>query len=209
LRALVTPQSRRPRFAPRHGRYASASPFDAAGRWSLIGEAPAGAPGVEDFEFLAKVLLRRYGVVFRRLLERESVAVPWRELLRVYWRMEARGEIRGGRFVDGVAGEQFALPDAVGALRKVRRAEADDALVVVAAVDPLNLAGTLLPGERITATLGNRMVLRNGLPVAVQSVDALRFLVELDAEPAWQARMLLTRKRRPTSFAGPPIERPH
>ncbi|MDX1434109.1 MAG: DEAD/DEAH box helicase, partial [Gammaproteobacteria bacterium] len=178
LRALITPESRRPRFAPRRGRYASVSPFDAAGRWSLIAETPAGAPGVEDFEFLAKVLLRRYGVVFRRLLERESVVVPWRELLRVYWRMEARGEIRGGRFVDGVAGEQFALPDAVGALRKVRRSERDDAFVVVAAVDPLNLAGTLLPGERITATLGNRMVLRNGLPVAVQSADALRFLVE-------------------------------
>jgi ATP-dependent Lhr-like helicase len=162
---------------------------------------------VGDFEFLAHVLLRRYGVVFRKLLERESVLIPWRDLLRVYWRMEARGEIRGGRFVDGVAGEQFALPEAVGTLRKLRRSAESDDLIPVSAVDPVNLVGTLLPGERISATLNNRILFKNGVPVAVQSGDALQFLRELDPELAWQAKMLLTRKRRPASFMPPPTGR--
>ena len=153
------------------------------------------------------MLLRRYGVVFRKLLERESVLIPWRDLLRVYWRMEARGEIRGGRFVAGVAGEQFALPDAVGTLRKVRGAVESDELLSVCAVDPVNLVGTLVPGERITATLNNRILFSNGLPVAVQLGDALRFLRELDPELAWQAKMLLARKRRPASFVSPPSRR--
>ncbi len=147
LRALVTPQSRRPRFAARRGRRQSVSPFDLAGRWSLLAQPDGGEADTSDFEFLAHVLLRRYGVVFRKLLERESVLIPWRDLLRVYWRMEARGEIRGGRFVDAVAGEQFALPEALGTLRKVRRGAQTNDLIPVSAVDPVNLAGTLLPGE--------------------------------------------------------------
>jgi len=207
LRALVTPQSRRPRFATRRGRYPSASLFDAAGRWSLVTPPDTAEADARDFEFLARVLLRRYGVVFRKLLERESVLIPWRDLLRVYWRMEARGEIRGGRFVAGVAGEQFALPDAVGTLRKVCRGADDEELIPVSAVDPVNLAGTILPGERITATLNNRILFRNGLPVAVQCGDELRFLSELAPELAWQAKVLLTRKRRPASFMQPPLGR--
>ena len=153
-----------------------------------------------------RVIAEREGD-FRKLLERETVLVPWRDLLRVYWRMEARGEIRGGRFVDGVAGEQFALPDAVGALRKARRSEASDDLIPVCAVDPVNLVGTLIPGERVGAKLGNRILFRNGLPVAVQSGDELQFLQEHDAELAWQAKLLLTRRRRPASFVAPPSRR--
>ena len=203
LRALITPHSRRPRFAPRRGRRPAASPFDAAGRWSLLAPADPAEAEAQDVEFLAGVLLRRYGVVFRRILERESVMIPWRDLLRVYWRMEARGEIRGGRFVAGVAGEQFALPEAVGALRKIRRRGENDALIAVSAVDPVNLMGVLLPGERIAAKLGNRILLRGGLPVAVQSGDELREVEALDPELAWQAKTLLARRRRPASFAPP------
>ena len=88
-------------------------------------------------ETLARVLLRRYGVVFRRLLTREAANVPWRELARVYRRLEARGEIRGGRFVSGMSGEQFALPDAVERLREVRRSAPDDRLITLSAADPL------------------------------------------------------------------------
>jgi ATP-dependent helicase Lhr and Lhr-like helicase len=212
LRALVTPQSRRPRFAVRRGQRGAASLFDAAGRWSLLAQCdnepcdnePAGAG---EFAFFAHRLLRRYGVVFRKLLEREAVQVPWRELLRIYWRMEARGEVRGGRFVEGVAGEQFALADALGALRSCRQDDGHDDLVSVCAVDPLNLVGTLLPGERVTATLNNRIVFSNGVPVAVQCGDALQFLRELDAEHTWQAKMLLARKGRPASFMPPPAGR--
>lgn len=204
LRALITPESRRPRLAVRRGRRPAVSPFDTAGRWSLLVPPEDAEAGPQDFEFLARVLLRRYGVVFRKLLERESVLVPWRDLLRVYWRMEARGEIRGGRFVDGVAGEQFALADAVGTLRKVRRSAGSEDLIPVSAVDPVNLAGTLLPGERITATLANRILFRDGLPVAVQTGDAIELLGPLAPELAWQAKTLLTRRRRPASFMPPP-----
>jgi ATP-dependent Lhr-like helicase len=207
LRALITPQSRRPRFASRRGRHPSVSLFDAAGRWSLLKPDNGAEPGRQDFEFLARVLLRRYGVVFRKLLEREAVLMPWRELLRVYWRMEARGEIRGGRFVEGVAGEQFALADAVGTLRKFRHDAGSDELISISAVDPVNLAGMLVPGERITATLNNRIVFSNGVPVAVQSGDELQYLRELDPERAWQAKMLVTKKRRPASFVSLPPAR--
>src|SRR6187397_1292587 len=101
---------------------------------------------------LARTLLKRYGVVFRTLLQRESNLPPWRDLVRVYRRLEARGEIRGGRFVAGFGGEQFAAPDAIGRLRAVRRAEKPGELVVLSAVDPLNLVGILTPGQWVAAT---------------------------------------------------------
>src|SRR5205814_10301498 len=94
-------------------------------------------------ETCARVLLRRYGVVFRRLLERESLKVSWFELGRVYRRLEARGEIRGGYFVEGVSGEQFALPEAVGLLRSLRKAKTSRELIALSAADPLNLVGIL------------------------------------------------------------------
>ena len=109
-------------------------------------------------------LLRRYGVVFWRLLEREAEWLPpWRDLLRVFQRLEARGVIRGGRFVNGLAGEQFALPEAIPLLREVRRHANDGAFVCVAGTDPLNLAGTLLVGERVPAVAGNRVLYRDGV----------------------------------------------
>ena len=99
----------------------------------------------------ARSLLRRYGVVFRRLLAREANAAPWRELTRVYRRLEARGEIRGGRFVSGMSGEQFALADAVERLREIRRTAPDGRCLVISAADPLNLAGIVTAGERVRA----------------------------------------------------------
>jgi ATP-dependent helicase Lhr and Lhr-like helicase len=121
----------------------------------------------ETLEHIARVLLRRYGVVFWRLLDREAAWLPpWREWLPVLHRMEARGEIRGGRFVDGLAGEQFALPEAIPLLRQVRRRPLEGALVRISAIDPLNLCGTLLPGEKVPALAGNRILFRDGLPIA-------------------------------------------
>ena len=110
--------------------------------------------GRDDVETYARALLRRYGVVFHRLLARESLNVPWRELLQVYRRLEARGELRGGRFVAGVTGEQFALSQAVVSLRAVRREEGAGTLVAISAADPLNLVGIVVPGERIPAITG-------------------------------------------------------
>jgi ATP-dependent Lhr-like helicase len=116
-------------------------------------------------EQLARQYLRRYGVVFRDLLAREAGAPPWRELLRVYRALEARGAIRGGRFVSGFSGEQFAAPEAVEALRAVRRAPREGAeRVDVSAADPLNLVGVLTPGARVPAVLGNRVAYVDGVP---------------------------------------------
>ena len=114
----------------------------------------------------AQALLRRYGVVFRTLLERETNLPPWRDLLYACRRLEARGELRGGRFVEGVSGEQFALPEAAALLQKQQGRELPS--VVISATDPLNLIGILQPGERVPALRGNRILFKNGLPVAKQ-----------------------------------------
>lgn len=120
-------------------------------------------------EHIAMTLLRRYGVMMWRLLEREASWMPsWRELLPVYHRLEARGEIRGGRFVAGLSGEQFALPEAIPLLREMRRRPYDGGYVCISAVDPLNLCGTLLPGDKVPALAGNRILFRDGAPVATQ-----------------------------------------
>ena len=132
--------------------------------------------------------------MFWRLLEREADWLPpWRDLLRVYRRLEARGEIRGGRFVAGFSGEQFALPDAVGALREVRRKQADDAWVSVSGADPLNLVGILTPGPKLSALTGNRVLYRDGLPVALLAGGQVQFLETLDPSSEWQARKALLR----------------
>lgn len=123
----------------------------------------------DTLEHIAMTLLRRYGVMFWQLLEREAGWMPgWRELLPVYHRLEARGDIRGGRFVAGLSGEQFALPEAIPLLREMRRRPHDGSCVRISAVDPLNLCGTLLPGDKVPALAGNRIVFQDGLPVATQ-----------------------------------------
>jgi ATP-dependent Lhr-like helicase len=128
-------------------------------------------------EHIAMTLLRRYGVMFWRLLEREAAWMPsWRELLPVYHRLEARGEIRGGRFVAGLSGEQFALPEAIPLLREMRRRPHDGALVCISGVDPLNLCGTLLPGDKVPAIAGNRILFRDGAPAATQIAGKFTYL---------------------------------
>ncbi|HKE87982.1 MAG TPA: hypothetical protein VKB50_29705, partial [Vicinamibacterales bacterium] len=166
LRAIVQPGSRR-------------QGTNRTGRWSVL-PMNADASRDEAVTTLAWTLLARYGVVFRRVLARESTAVPWREIVRIYRTLEARGEIRGGRFVSGMSGEQFALPDAVDRLREVRRSKPDDALITIAAADPLNLTGIITPGDRLRTAAGNRIVYRNGVPLAALEGDMLRTLGEID-----------------------------
>lgn len=125
-------------------------------------------------EAVARQLLRRYGVITRELLMREGRAPSWRELLQVYWRLEARGEIRGGRFIAGLVGEQFALAQAVEALRAVRRKVDDPETVIVGAADPLNLLGILLPGPRLNPFSGKVIAYRAGIPVAIGELGAVR-----------------------------------
>jgi ATP-dependent Lhr-like helicase len=173
-----------------------------AGRWALARRAqPQRDARPEALEHLARTLLLRYGVVFWRLLEREAPWLPpWRDLLRVYRRLEARGEIRGGRFVAGFSGEQFALPDAIGMLRDVRRKSESGVWVSLSGADPLNLAGILTPGPKLAALTGNRLLYRDGLPVALFAGGEVRFLETLDAATQWEARKALLRGAVPASL---------
>jgi ATP-dependent Lhr-like helicase len=153
-----------------------------SGRWTAVASTDTDNPKAreEAIELQAWTLLRRYGVVFRRLLVRETNAAPWRELARVYRRLEARGEIRGGRFVSGMSGEQFALPHAIDRLRDVRRQRPDGALIAMSTADPLNLAGIITAGDRIRASRRNRLVYRDGVPLAVLEGDNVRELSPID-----------------------------
>ena len=146
LRTLFIAPSRRSSRAPQ------------LGRWSRFRAGPAAEVGADLVEAWARVLLRRYGVVFKRVLAREQVPIPWRDLVRVYRRLELRGELRGGRFVGGFAGEQYALPAAVTRLREVRRQEPGGEPISVSAADPLNFAGILTPDERIARSARRRVL---------------------------------------------------
>ena len=189
LRALLLPQEKRLPLngAVRRSRYKAVSSVELAGRWCLLrtfsGSLPAapsngtllvpphgqtnGSDLKEDaIEAFARALLRRYGVVFRRLLERETLSPSWYELGRLYRKLESRGEIRGGYFVSGISGEQFALPEAISQLRSIRKQPAQDRLISLSGADPLNLAGILTPGPRVSAVASNRILLRDGAPLA-------------------------------------------
>jgi ATP-dependent Lhr-like helicase len=192
LRALLDPKRRRAEGRERHRR-----PRHGAGRWSLLrpgtGSSEAGAcpvsgdspstrcPGKSNgcrevgqspVERIARQLLRRYGVVFRDLLGRETLNMAWRDLLMQYRRMEFQGEIRGGRFVDGFTGEQFALPEAVESLRAMRKSAGSTmpSEIRISAADPLNLAGVILPGPRVPAVPTNYLIFRDGVPIRTGTV---------------------------------------
>jgi ATP-dependent Lhr-like helicase len=199
LRALITPSAKRKPLnqAPRRHRTVSFG-IESAGRWAQLrdgqvgrgadGQSGAGDPPLRPpaplptVEHRARTLLRRYGVIFRRLLEREANAPLWRDLLLVYRRLEARGEIRGGRFVAGMAGEQFALPEAVGQLRATRREAGGGRLIAVSVGDPLNLTGIITPGERIPAVGTNRILYEDGVPVLARSAGQTRPLTPAAAD---------------------------
>jgi ATP-dependent Lhr-like helicase len=153
--------------------------FMPVGRWSLWrAEGAALLNKEERLEAFARQLLRRWGVVLRELAVRESHAFPWRELVGVFRRLEARGEIRGGRFVKGFVGEQFALPEAVEALRAVRRAKADNETAVVPSADPLNLVGVLTAGPRVSAYTRQVIRYHNGVPSDIDTLGAVRSRLE-------------------------------
>lgn len=144
----------------------------AAGRWALLPQVRATDDADELAEAVAEQVLARWGVVFRDLLAREQLAVPWREILWALRRMEARGTIRGGRFVSGFTGEQFALPEAIEDLRSVRKRERGGEIVRLSAADPLNLVGIVVPGERVLAVRTNSVVYRDGLPAEAGAAHA-------------------------------------
>jgi ATP-dependent Lhr-like helicase len=163
LRALIDPKRRRAEASDRSRR-----PRHVGGRWSLLRSREGCQPPSSSLtEPVARRLLQRYGVVFRDLLGRESMVSSWRDLLVCYRRLELTGEVRGGRFVTGFTGEQFALPGALEALRalKKRPGAATQQEIKLSAADPLNLAGLILPGPRIAAVPSNFVVFRDGMVV--------------------------------------------
>jgi len=198
LRALLTPSGqRRPHGAIK--RRGKILPFaiENGGRWALVrrGALPRDeAAKGEAVEHVARTLLARYGVVFWRLMAREAAWLPpWRDLARVYRRLEARGEIRGGRFVAGVTGEQFALPEAIAAMREVRRRPGEGRWVSVSGADPLNLVGVLTPGARLAGLTANRVVYRDGLPVASLAGRAVEIDPDLAGSDRWEAQRRVMR----------------
>jgi ATP-dependent Lhr-like helicase len=157
-------------------------------------------------EARARQLLARYGVVFRDLLARETLVPPWRELLIALRRLEARGEIRGGRFVSGFVGEQYALAEAVEGLRAARRrvGDAPPEYVRVAATDPLNLAGITSPGPRVPAVLGNAVLYRDGAPIASREAGALVLRVPLEDGTRVDRNLRVYQQRDPHGIPFPP-----
>ena len=204
LRALLTPGSRKTQAAARRKHRQPVYEMASAGRWSIVHRENGNASTAnrnsqtpidqEKTEEIAWTMLKRYGVVFKRLLEREGLTLPWRVLLRTYHRLEARGEIRGGRFVAGISGEQFALPESIGMLRAIRREGAQDSMISVSAADPLNLVGIIMPGNRISAHTSNRILYHDGIPVAALESGDTHFLIELSRATEWKAKSALVRK---------------
>ena len=214
VRAMVDGTTRRVRRSPRSRR----APRRRApsSRWSLLRDStdgwfdklttngdhppahlePAEGQVEKAIESRAMQLLLRYGVVFPEVLARDALAPRWRDLARFYRRAEARGEVRGGRFVAGFVGEQFALPEAVEKLRELRDAPPDGRLVEVSACDPLNLVGVLTPGPKVSAVAANRIVLRDGVPIAALEGDELRHLTEVDEPTRTAVSALLVPSRR-------------
>lgn len=194
LRALLVPQKYRSQGQER--RHKIAFSMDQAGRWSVV-PTKTGAGDRDVKELVARTLLHRYGVVFRRLAERESIAPPWRELLRVYRTLEARGEARGGRFVDGVWGEQYALPEAVTKLRAVRNEAPAGHVVSLSAADPVNLHGVLPQGERVSTLITNRVLYRDGVVIAILESGEVKWPAAVADADQWQFKNALLQRRVP------------
>jgi ATP-dependent Lhr-like helicase len=175
---------------------------DGGGNGATRSARPA-RPDPDAIEHIARVLLRRYGVVCWRVLEREAAWLPpWRELFRVYHRLEARGEVRGGRFISGLSGEQFALPEAIGLLRKARQKQDDGSLVGVSAFDPLNLSGTVVAGDKVPRIAGARLLYRDGMPVAALVAGEMRPMAGMEAlGPGEQAAVRKALLREPATGA--------
>jgi ATP-dependent helicase Lhr and Lhr-like helicase len=206
LRALLVPPSKRSGSAARGRRRASLFGIEDAGRWSMVRPPVATEPQPDDAEAVARTLLRRYGVICWRLLEREPAWLPpWRELVRACRRLEARGEIRGGRFIAGLTGEQFALPDAVALMRQRRRQPADAAFVCIAASDPANVLGTLVPGPKLPRVAGARVLFRDGVPLATTSGGEVEWRIELPPADRAAAARALALGPAGTSLAGTAI----
>ena len=201
MRALLLPAAKRNARRHQRMRRHALNGIEDAGRWSLArgaGDSISSERDPEAIEHIARTLLRRYGVVFWKLLEREAPWLPpWRELRRVYQRLEARGEIRGGRFVEGLVGEQFALPEAIAPLRAVRKRAETNELVCLSGCDPLNLVGTVLVGDKVPSLAGSRVLYRDGMAIAALIAGKIVPLIELSSADTQLAQHALFRHAMP------------
>ena len=203
LRVLLMPSGRRGRsvgFAGRRKRRLALFGMADAGRWALVRRTtPQNLERKDEaVEQVVRSLLRRWGVIFWKLLTREADWLPpWREILSCCRRLEARGEIRGGRFVAGFSGEQFATPEAIALLREVRRKPPGGQWISLSGADPLNLIGILTPGARLPSLTGNRLLYRDGLPIAYHAGSEIQFLVALEPQVQWEAQTALLRRHAP------------
>ncbi|HEY2678348.1 MAG TPA: DEAD/DEAH box helicase [Steroidobacteraceae bacterium] len=203
LRVLLLPSGRRSKstsYTARRKRRLALFGMADAGRWALVRRATIAAPERKDeaAEQVVRTLLRRWGVIFWKLLTREADWLPpWRDILSCCRRLEARGEIRGGRFVAGFSGEQYATLEAVGLLRDVRRKAPGETYLALSAADPLNLIGILTPGARLPSIAGNRLLYRDGMPIATYAAGEIHYSENLPAKEQWEAQTALLRRHAP------------
>ena len=198
LRALLTPNYNKPNRWRKHRK--AVFGVEQAGRWSLMRNGQEPQTNKLDFEALeqlAFIYIRRWGVLFRSLLEKEAFAPPWRMLVRVLRRLELRGDVRGGRFVASVSGEQFAFPETVERLRKIRKEKKTGELIAISAADPLNMLGVILPGKKVAHLASNRILFRDGVPIAVLEAKEVKYLKEIPDTELWEVQQALTRRAFP------------
>jgi ATP-dependent Lhr-like helicase len=207
LRALLTPDSHKPKFG-HHERRRALYGIEDAGRWALLTHGAQSATDAltdEKLNRLIQIYCRRWGVLTRRVLENESAAPPWRILVRQLHLLELRGEIRGGRFINGIGGEQFALPETVALLRRQQkmwneaqeRPERKPLRHVINATDPLNLLGVLLPERRVPHLSNNRLLFEDGLPIAVLEKEQVNYLRSVPEAQQWELQQLLQKRSFP------------
>jgi len=210
VRWLLRPEAQKLRLSRKAKRHAVNLPV---GRWSVTGTGVSQQQadsfnnnGQQRLAVICQSLLRRYGVVFRAVIQREILLPPWRDLLNYLRRMEDRGEVRGGRFVDGFSGEQFALPEALGLLRQPAETSGKSVFAVISACDPLNLGGVITAGAKTPAITGNRILLENGLPVARIMAEELEEFPKISTQASHEARRrLLVVKPWPNSIVRAPL----
>jgi ATP-dependent helicase Lhr and Lhr-like helicase len=206
LRALLVPSSQRGRSSGRGGRRKRQIALFAmadAGRWALVRRQAklTERPADEAVELVVRTLLRRWGVIFWRLLAREAQWLPpWRDIVMCCRRLEARGEIRGGRFVAGFSGEQYAAAEAVAPLREARRRAHTGQYLSLSGADPLNLLGLVTPGARLPSLTGNRLLYLDGLPIATYAAGEVQFLEKLGPREEWEARNAVLRRHVPAAL---------
>ena len=206
LRALLVPSSQRGRSSGRGGhrkRQIALFAMADAGRWALVRRAStaAGKPDEQAVELVVRTLLRRWGVIFWKLLAREAAWLPpWRDIVTCCRRLEARGEIRGGRFVAGFSGEQYATPEAVAPLREARRRPQTGQYVSLSGADPLNLLGIITPGARLPSLAGNRVLYLDGLPIATYAAGEVGLLEKMGPKEEWEARNAVLRRHVPPAL---------